>query len=198
MDRAHGVKKKLVHFSLINVSFLNYHDHWSPDHIQWIQSYGTKTLLADLSQLGRVLTHINLNHVLIGDGGTQELAEFLETNRTLTHLNIDFDLISDSGATALGKALQFNSTLTHLSLPNNSISGVGATALATSIKSNSVLLFFDLSKNFCGGDSVALALSEAVKSSCALQYLNLSLEYGSFSKELASIGSLFRNLDERR
>ena len=188
-------KKKLVHFSL--VSFPSYHDHWSPDRIQWIQSYGTKTLLADLSQLGRVLTHINLNHVLIGDGGTQALAEFLETNRTLTHLNMGFALISDSGATALGKALQFNSTLTHLSLPNNSISGVGATALATSLKSNSVLLFFDLSKNFCGGDSVALALSEAVKSNCALQYLNLSLEYGSFFKEMASIGSIFRNLDER-
>ena len=191
-------KKKLVHFNLVHVSFPGYHDHWNPDHIQWIQSYGTKTLLADLSQLGRVLTHINLNHILIGDGGTQALAEFLETNRTLTHLNMGSALISDSGATALGKALQFNSTLTHLGLPNNSISGVGATALATSLKSNSVLLFFDLSKNFCGGDSVALALSEAVKSNCALQYLNLSLAFGSFSKELASIGSLFRRLDERR
>ena len=188
-------EKKLVHFTLSDVFLAVDRGSRSSESILWMQSVGTKTLLAEFSQSGCVLTHLNLCDVLIGDEGAQALAEFLETNRTLTHVNIHHAVIFDSGATALGKALQLNSTLTHLSLPNNGISGVGAKALATSLKSNSVLMFLDLSKNRFGGDSVAIALSKAVKSNCALQCLNLSLMYGSFFKD--SPVEYFRILDER-
>ena len=188
-------KKKLVHFTLSDVFLAVHRMSRSPESTLWMQSVGTKTLLAEFSQSGCVLTHLNLCDVLIGDEGAQALAEFLETNRTLTHVNIHHAVIFDSGATALGKALQLNSTLTHLSLPNNGISDVGAKALVTSLKSNSVLMFLDLSKNRFGGDSVAIALSKAVKSNCALQYLNLSLMYGSTFKDPPV--EFFRLLDER-
>ena len=188
-------KKKLVHFTLSDVFLAVDRYSRSRESVLWMQSLGTKSLLAELSQSGCVLTHLNLCDVLIGDEGAQALAEFLETNRTLTHVNIHHAVIFDSGATALGKALQLNSTLTHLSLPNNGISGVGAKALATSLKSNSALIFLDLSKNLFGGDSVAIALSKAVKSNCALQYLNLSLMYGSTFKDPPV--EYFRLLDER-
>ena len=189
-------KKKLVHFNLNDIFFALDVDSRKESFL-WMESLGAKTLLAEVSQSGGVLTHLNLYDVWIGDGGVQALAEFLETNRTLTHVNIHNARITDSGATALGKALQLNSTLTHLSLPRNRLSGVGAKALATSLKSNSVLIFLDLSKNFCGGDSVAIALSKAVKSNCFLQYLNLSLEFGSSLNYLADISEYFRSLDER-
>ena len=189
-------KKKLVHFNLNDIFFALDVDSRKESFL-WMESVGAKTLLAEVSQSGGVLTHLNLYDVWIGDEGVQALAEFLETNRTLTHVNIHNARITDSGATALGKALQLNSTLTHLSLPRNRLSGVGAKALATSLKSNSVLIFLDLSKNFCGGDSVAIALSKAVKSNCFLQYLNLSLEFGSSLNYLADISEYFRSLDER-
>ena len=189
-------KKKLVHFNLNDIFFALDVDSRKESFL-WMESLGAKTLLAEVSQSGGVLTHLNLYDVWIGDEGVQALAEFLETNRTLTHVNIHNARITDSGATALGKALQLNSTLTHLSLPRNRLSGVGAKALATSLKSNSVLIFLDLSKNFCGGDSVAIALSKAVKSNCFLQYLNLSLEFGSSLNYLADISEYFRSLDER-
>ena len=189
-------KKKLVHFNLNDIFFALDVDSRKESFL-WMESLGAKTLLAEVSQSGGVLTHLNLYDVWIGDEGVQALAEFLETNRTLTHVNIHNARITDSGATALGKALQLNSTLTHLSLPRNRLSGVGAKALATSLKSSSVLIFLDLSKNFCGGDSVAIALSKAVKSNCFLQYLNLSLEFGSSLNYLADISEYFRSLDER-
>ena len=189
-------KKKLVHFNLNDIFFALDVDSRKESFL-WMESLGAKTLLAEVSQSGGVLTHLNLYDVWIGDEGVQALAEFLETNRTLTHVNIHNARITDSGATALGKALQLNSTLTHLSLPRNRLSGGGAKALATSLKSNSVLIFLDLSKNFCGGDSVAIALSKAVKSNCFLQYLNLSLEFGSSLNYLADISEYFRSLDER-
>ena len=189
-------KKKLVHFNLNDIFFALDVDS-RKENFLWMESLGAKTLLAEVSQSGGVLTHLNLYDVWIGDEGVQALAEFLETNRTLTHVNIHNARITDSGATALGKALQLNSTLTHLSLPRNRLSGVGAKALATSLKSNSVLIFLDLSKNFCGGDSVAIALSKAVKSNCFLQYLNLSLEFGSSLNYLADISEYFISLDER-
>ena len=189
-------KKKLVHFNLNDIFFALDVDSRKESFL-WMESLGAKTLLAEVSQSGGVLTHLNLYDVWIGDEGVQALAEFLETNRTLTHVNIHNARITDSGATALGKALQLNSTLTHLSLPRNRLSGVGAKALATSLKSNSVLIFLDLSKNFCGGDSVAIALSKAVKSNCFLHYLNLSLEFGSSLNYLADISEYFRSLDER-
>ena len=190
-------KKKLVHFNLKDIFLAMDCYSRSRESFLWMQSVGIKTLLAEVSQSGCVLTHLNLYDVWIGDEGVQALAEFLETNRTLSHVNIHNAMITDSGATALGKALQLNNTLTHLSLPRNRLSGVGAKALATSLKSNSVLIFFDLSKNLCGGDSVAIALSKAVKSNCSLQYLNLSLELGSKLKDLSKISELFRFLDER-
>ena len=178
-------KKNLVHFNARDFRPWSREDNF--------RAQLTKTLLAEFSQFGCVLTHLNLYAVLIGDGGTQALVEFLETNQTLTHLNIQHGLIFDLGVTAIGQALQINRTLTHLSLPNNAISGVGATALATSLKSNSVLIFFDLSKNFCGGDSVALALSKAVKSNSSLQYLN----FESIFKDLSNPLVFRRRVDDR-
>ena len=141
--------------------------------LQWNQLVGTKALLSEVLQSGRVLTHLNLDRVWICDGGTQVLAKFLQTNRALTHLNLPHAMIYDTGAIALGNALLSNCTLTHLSLPENWISVAGAFALAASLLSNSVLIYLDLSQNL-GGDSVALALSKAVESNCALKYLNLS------------------------
>ena len=189
IERVFHSKKNLVHFNVNASEFL----FWSPEDDFGVPFSHTKTLLAEFSQFGCVLTHLNLYAVWIGDAGTQALAEFLETNQTLTHLNIQLGRILDLGATAIGKALQINRTLTHLSLPNNSISGVGATALATSLKSNSVLIFFDLSKNFCGGDSVALALSKAVKSNSSLQYL----KFESILKDLSNPLVFRRCVDDR-
>ena len=141
--------------------------------LQWNQLVGTRALLSEVLQSGRVLTHLNLDRVWICDGGTLVLAKFLQTNRALTHLNLPHAMIYDTGAIALGNALLSNCTLSHLSLPENWISFAGAFALATSLVSNSVLMYLDLSQNL-GGDSVALALSKAVDSNCALKYLNLS------------------------
>ena len=141
--------------------------------LEWKSSVGIKALLCEVLQSGRVLTHLNLEHVYICDGGTEVLAEFLQTNRALTHLNLRDAMIFDYGAFALGNALQSNCTLTHLSLPENWISCVGAFALTASLESNSVLIYLDLSQNL-GGDFVALSLSKAVESNCALKYLNLS------------------------
>ena len=141
--------------------------------LQWNQLVGTKALLSEVLQSGRVLTHLNLDRVWICDGGTQVLAKFLETNRALTHLNLPFAMICDTGAIALGNALLSNCTLTHLSLPENWISFVGAFALVKSLVSNSVLMYLDLSENL-GGDSVAVVLSKALESNCSLKYLNLS------------------------
>ena len=180
-------KQNLVHFTLENAMWI--FDAFlslcvaPPDlekafldqaqRLQWNQLVGTRALLSEVLQSGRVLTHLNLDRVWICDGGTQVLAKFLQTNRTLTHLNLPHAMIYDIGAIALGNALLSNCTLTHLSLPENWISFAGAFALAASLVSNSVLMYLDLSQNL-GGDSVALALSKAVESNCALKYLNLS------------------------
>ena len=180
-------KQNLVHFTLENAiwifdsfltlcvappdlekAFLN-----QAQRLQWNQLVGTRALLSEVLQSGRVLTHLNLDRVWICNGGTQVLAKFLQTNRALTHLNLPHAMIYDTGAIALGNALLSNCTLTHLSLPENWISFAGAFALAASLLSNSVLIYLDLSQNL-GGDSVALALSKAVESNCALKYLNLS------------------------
>ena len=180
-------KQNLVHFNLKN-------SHWIFDaflgtmvgptdreqafldqaqRLRWNQFVGTKALLSEVLQSGRVLTHLNLDRVWICDGGTQVLAKFLETNRALTHLNLHFAMIFDTGAIELGNALLSNCTLTHLSLPENWISCVGAFALVKSLVSNSVLMYLDLSENL-GGDSVAVVLSKALESNCSLKYLNLS------------------------
>ena len=180
-------KQNLVHFSLENalwvfdtflascvappdreMAFLD-----QAQRLQWNQLVGTKALLSEVLQSGRVLTHLNLERVWICDGGTQVLAKFLETNRALTHLNLHFAMIFDTGVIELGNALLSNCTLTHLSLPENWISCVGAFALVKSLVSNSVLMYLDLSENL-GGDSVAVVLSKALDSNCSLKYLNLS------------------------
>ena len=180
-------KQNLVHFKLLNSA-------WEFDaflrmivpapeqekafsnlakRLQWNQLVGTKALLAEVLQSGRVLTHLNLERVWICDGGTQVLADFLEINQALTHLNLRHAMVFDSGAIALANALQLNYTLTHLSLPENWISFVGACALAASLESGSGLIYLDLSQNL-GGDSVAVVLSNALASNCVLKYLNLS------------------------
>ena len=180
-------KQNLVHFKLLNSA-------WGFDaflgmivpapeqekafsnlgkRLRWNQLVGTKALLAEVLQSGRVLTHLNLERVWICDGGTQVLADFLEINQALTHLNLRHAMVFDSGAIALANALQLNYTLTHLSLPENWIGFVGACALAASLLSNSGLIYLDLSQNL-GGDSVAVVLSKALESNCVLKYLNLS------------------------
>ena len=180
-------KQNLVHFKLLNSA-------WGFDaflgmivpapeqekafsnlgkRLRWNRLVGTKALLAEVLQSGRVLTHLNLERVWICDGGTQVLADFLEINQALTHLNLRHAMVFDSGAIALANALQLNYTLTHLSLPENWIGFVGACALAASLLSNSGLIYLDLSQNL-GGDSVAVVLSKALESNCALKYLNLS------------------------
>ena len=180
-------KQNLVHFKLLNSA-------WGFDaflgmivpapeqekafsnlgkRLRWNQLVGTKALLAEVLQSGRVLTHLNLERVWICDGGTQVLADFLEINQALTHLNLRHAMVFDSGAIALANALQLNYTLTHLSLPENWIGFVGACALAASLLSNSGLIYLDLSQNL-GGDSVAVVLSKVLESNCVLKYLNLS------------------------
>ena len=140
--------------------------------LQWNQLVGTKALLSEVLQSGRVLTHLNLDRVWICDGGAQVLADFLQINQALTHLNLRHAMIYDIGAILLSDALQSNSKLTHLSLPENWISVAGAFALTATLKFNSVLTYLDLSQNL-GGDSFAVALSKALESNCALKYLNL-------------------------
>ena len=180
-------KQNLVHFKLLN-------SDWALDaflgvlvpaperekalsnlskRLQWNQLVGTKALLAEVLQSGRVLTHLSLDRVWICDGGTEVLADFLQINQALTHLNLRHAMILDSGAIALADALQSNYTLTHLSLPENWIGFVGACALAASLVSSSGLIYLGLSRNL-GGDSVAVVLSKALKSNCVLKYLNLS------------------------
>ena len=141
--------------------------------LRWNRLVGTKALLAEVLQSGRVLTHLNLERVWICDLGTQVLADFLEINQALTHLNLRHAMVFDSGAIALANALQLNHTLTHLSLPENWIGFVGACALAASLLSNSGLIYLDLSQNL-GGDSVAVVLSKALVSNCVLKFLNMS------------------------
>ena len=79
-------KKKLVHFNLKDIFLAMDCYSRSRESFLWMQSVGIKTLLAEVSQSGCVLTHLNLYDVWIGDEGVQALAEFLETNRTLTHV----------------------------------------------------------------------------------------------------------------
>ena len=180
-------KRNLVHFKLLNSAWVL--DAFlgsivaAPEQekavsnlgkrLQWNQLVGTKALLTEVLQSGRVLTHLNLDRVWICDGGTQVLADFLQINQALTHLNLRHAMIFDSGAIALANALQLNYTLTHLSLPENWIGFGGACALAASLLSNSELMYLDLSQNL-GGDSVAVVLSKALESNCVLKHLNLS------------------------
>ena len=179
-------KQNLVHFTFLNSTWA--FDSFigvlfaSPEReeafsrldqrLLWNQLVGTKALLSEVLQAGRVLTHLNLERVWICDGGAQVLTDFLQINQALTHLNLRHAMIYDIGAILLSDALQSNSKLTHLSLPENWISVAGAFALAATLKSNSVLTYLDLSQNL-GGDSFAVALSKALESNCALKYLNL-------------------------
>jgi len=187
-------KQRLVHFYLRNVrAFDSFISLIVPAPEQeraysnlnrrflWKQLFGTKALLAEVLQSGRVLTHLSLENVWICDKGTEVLAEFLQTNRALTHLNLRRGMIFDPGAFELVNALQSNCTLTHLSLPENWISLFGACALAECLKLGSVLTYLDLSQNL-GGDTVAIVLSKALESNCSLKYLNLSQCFGCTDK----------------
>ena len=148
-------KQNLVHFKLLNLA-------WALDaflgvlvapperekalshlskRLHWNQLVGTKALLAEVLQSGRVLTHLSLDRLWICNGGTEVLADFLQINRALTRLNLRHAMILDSGAIALANALQLNHTLTHLSLPENWISFGGACALKASLLSNSELMY---------------------------------------------------------
>ena len=179
-------KHKLVHLSLFDHEAIYYpliHCFVSPHqlisahvslgrHINWTMCFFVPAL-AEVLKSGRLLTHLNLEHVWLFNEGVQTLTEVLQANHALTHLNLGMAMISDPGAIVLGCFLQSNCTLSHLSLPENWISGVGAGALADGLQSNRALKCLNLSENL-GGDSVAVALARAVESECTLTYLDLS------------------------
>jgi len=189
-------KHKLVHLSLLDWEAICYpfrhivvppHQLISANaslgrRINWTICFVVPAL-AEVLKSGRLLTHLNLHHVLLCHEGVQTLTEVLQANHALTHVNLEKAMIFDPGAIVLGCFLQSNCTLSHLSLPKNWISGVGAGALADGLQSNRALKYLNLSQNL-GGDSVAVALARAVESECTLTYLDLSQWFCSTDKNV--------------
>ena len=148
------------------------------------QSLAAKALLADVLQSGCFQAKkLGVHRFRMSDEGCQLIAEFLQTNCTVNHLHLRDAEIYDGGATAIGNALQSNFTLTHLSLPGNMISGVGAVAIATGLQSNPVLTYLDLSRNARGGASITMALAQALKSNCALKYLDVCYTFNALEND---------------
>ena len=173
--------KLVLHSTKKGVKFLL--ENWRDRHLL-NQSLAVKALLADVFQSGCFQAKIlGVHGFRMSDEGCQLIGEFLQTNCTLSHLRLTNAEIYDGGATAIGDALQSNFTLTHLSLPRNMISGVGAAAIATGLQSNPVLTYLDLSQNAGGGASITMALAQALKSNCALKYLDVCYTFNALEND---------------
>ena len=175
---------KLVHFSLAHMNIDIFTGMVTPPseqksafsdlrrRISWTSLDGAKAL-AKVLQSGLLLTHVNIDDVMLCDSGVHALAEVLHMTPALTHLSLCNGGISDPGAIAIANVLQSNCRLTHLSLPLNWIGGIGLGALAKSLQTNRALKYLDLRDNFVD-DSVAETLAQALKSECVLTYLDVS------------------------
>ena len=131
----------------------------------------------------RLLTHLHLSNVWIGNEAFKALADLLKSFNALTHLGLESAMICDQGAVVLESALQSNCTLKHLSLLENWIGGLGAKALARGLQSNRAFEYLNLSQNL-GGDTVAVALAQALESECVIKYLDLSQGCGATKKSV--------------
>lgn len=138
-----------------------------------ISLFDTKAI-RNILQSFRFLTYLFVTSVWISNEGAKALAHLLKSNSALTHLSLVATMIYDQGAVELAGALQSNSTLKRLSLPYNRIGGLGAEALAKELQFNRALEYLNLGQNQHGGDSVAVALAQALKSECVIKYLDLS------------------------
>ncbi|CAF4151723.1 unnamed protein product, partial [Adineta steineri] len=151
---------------------------------------------------------------LIGDNGTQYLANVLQNNATLTQLNLEgnpgsccsavsagiqvrndktitkMDLHGksndDIGMKFLTDALINNETLTTLELRNNQIKDEGAKYLADLFKINRTLATLDLRGNQIG-DQGAQYFIDALKTNTNLRYLNLETNKSRFCAAITKI-----------
>eukprot|EP00760_Papus_ankaliazontas_P038935 PhM_4_TR9423/c0_g1_i1/m.67352 len=122
------------------------------------------------------VTHIDLSHNKIEDGGAKVLATILmrsEPPQQLKILNLSDNLIRSAGAVDLGRAIENNSKLTHLHLKLNRFGDDGGRVFAEALRVNTTLKVLDLDHNDLGSDT-ARVLAEALKANAKLVTLNLS------------------------
>jgi len=145
------------------------------------------TLKGILSGLVRnqTVTHLDLAHNKIEDGGARVLATLLmrsEPPQTIKYLNLSDNLIRSQGASDLGRALEINTSLTELLIKLNRLGDEGGKALVESLKVNKSLTLLTLAHNEMGSET-AEALKEALEKNETLTTLDIAgnpfLEEGS-------------------
>jgi len=105
--------------------------------------------IANMLEVNKVLTSLNLSGNEVGAEGAKALASALEVNAVLTSLNLYYNNIGPSGALAiagalkvnkaLASALRVNGVLTSLNLSYIEVGAEGAKALASALEVNAAL-----------------------------------------------------------
>merc|ERR1719502_2587326 len=88
----------------------------------------------DVTQAFEVATSLDMQHL---DLGVSQLAnlKFVEDMHALSHLNLNHNLIGDPGVELLFEALaKANSTVVHVALSSNNIGDVGAETIASNLQ----------------------------------------------------------------
>ncbi|KAH9252402.1 hypothetical protein BASA81_009688 [Batrachochytrium salamandrivorans] len=134
------------------------------------------------------LTHLDLSHNKISDGGAKGISKVLSSSTcVLTTLRISNNKIGLAGVQSIGKSLASNTTLRCLDLRLNLLGDEGGRVLCAAISKNKTLVQVDFSGNGLGFNSV-MALSALLKcNGSALVSLDLSCnKLGNYGRTVAS------------
>ncbi len=102
------------------------------------------------------IVHLNLEHVIIGNEGSQILSEYLSRCPSLVHLNLRWNRIEAEGAGSLAAVLPRCASLTHLDLSENVIGEEGAECLAAVLGQCPSLAHLELYDNDIGDEGLEM------------------------------------------
>ena len=146
---------------ILNISYNDIHDAGA-------------TAISKCLKTNNSLQELNLSHNMVSNSGISDISKALQENKTLHILDISHNIIYDTGALAIGECLEINKSLQELNMSHNMVSNNGITVISKALERNETLQMYNISHNEYLSDDGAIAISECLIKSNALQKLNLS------------------------
>lgn len=115
----------------------------------------------DISQAFAVATSVDLQHLELSSVHLEKLSQ-VQDMPVLTHINLNHNLLGDAGVDMLFKALvEVGSSVVHVALASNGIGDEGATTIAVSLGSLPRLTSLELCDNFIQ-ERGSIAIADAI------------------------------------
>ena len=98
----------------------------------------------------KVLQHLSLDHLSMGDDAAEQLSQGICYNSSLLTLSMRWNKLGDKGGHAIANSLHYNQTLKELVLSFNELGDKSAKSFALAMKRNKSLETLDLKWNKIG------------------------------------------------